>query len=82
MRQILLLAFVLCTCCLNAQKDSVLYWLGKSTGKLPALAFGLGDDRLAVGRRARVEVQGLEIVEQAAQVAVQSAGRADAGVGG
>jgi len=46
MRQILSLAFVLSTFCLNAQKDSTLYWLGKSTGKLPALAFGLGDDRL------------------------------------
>ena len=46
MRQIISLAFVLCTSWLNAQKDSSFYWLGKSTGKLPVLAFGLGDDRL------------------------------------
>jgi N-acetylmuramoyl-L-alanine amidase len=46
MKQIILSAFVLLATTLFAQKDSTQYWLGKSTGKLPAISFGLGDDRL------------------------------------
>lgn len=46
MKQIILSAFVLLSTTLFAQKDSTQYWLGISTGKLPSISFGLGDDRL------------------------------------
>ncbi len=41
-----LIACIFISSCLFAQNSSPAYWLGKSTGKLPALAYGLGDDRL------------------------------------
>ncbi len=44
--------YVICVCCLllmnraNAQNGLAPHYLGRSTGKLPALAYGLGEDRL------------------------------------
>jgi N-acetylmuramoyl-L-alanine amidase len=46
MKQIISIAFVLLSTTLLAQKDSTEYWLGRTTGKLPSVAYGLGDDRL------------------------------------
>jgi len=37
---------LLCCFHLSAQNNHNNYWLGRSTGKLPALLYGLGDDRL------------------------------------
>ena len=45
MKKIILLAFLFFSIHLLAQ-DSANYWLGKSSGKLPSIAYGLGDDRL------------------------------------
>ena len=42
----LLIACIAISSCLIAQNSTPTYWLGKSTGKLPSLAYGLGDDRL------------------------------------
>jgi len=42
----LLIACIVISSCLIAQNTTPTYWLGKSTGKLPSLAYGLGDDRL------------------------------------
>ncbi len=42
----LLIACIVISSCLVAQNSTPTYWLGKSTGKLPSLAYGLGDDRL------------------------------------
>ena len=46
MRGILLVTYLFIHFLAFAQKNETNYWLGKSTGKLPALLYGLGDDRL------------------------------------
>ncbi len=46
MRTQLTLVFLLSVFIVNAQNNSKVFWLGKSTGKLPALMYGLGEDRL------------------------------------
>ena len=46
MRGILLVTFLFIHIFIFAQKNETNYWIGKSTGKLPALLYGTGDDRL------------------------------------
>ncbi len=46
MRTQLTLVFLLSIFIVSAQNNSKVFWLGKSTGKLPALMYGLGEDRL------------------------------------
>jgi N-acetylmuramoyl-L-alanine amidase len=46
MRIKLTLLCLLAVLMVNAQNKSSSFWLGKSTGKLPALVYGLGEDRL------------------------------------
>ena len=46
MRGILLVTFLFIHFFIFAQKNETNYWIGKSTGKLPALLYGTGDDRL------------------------------------
>lgn len=46
MRVTLLYLFLLVNSFVFAQKNETAGWLGKSTGKLPALLYGFGDDRL------------------------------------
>ena len=46
MKKLLLAAILLMAARLPAQDSTHPYWLGRSTGKLPSLAYGLGEDRL------------------------------------
>ncbi len=46
MKKIVLLVLMFYSLSTLAQDTAKHYWLGKSTGKLPALSYGLGDDRL------------------------------------
>ena len=46
MRVTLLFLLVFINSIVFAQNNSTNFWMGKSTGKLPALLYGLGDDRL------------------------------------
>ena len=46
MRTFLTLLFATSFCLIQAQKTKPAFWLGKTTGKLPALSYGLGEDRL------------------------------------
>jgi N-acetylmuramoyl-L-alanine amidase len=46
MRTFLTLLFTASFCLVQAQKTKPAFWLGKTTGKLPALSYGLGEDRL------------------------------------
>lgn len=46
MRTILTLLFSLSICLIQAQKTKPNFWLAKTTGKLPSLSYGLGEDRL------------------------------------
>ncbi len=46
MRNLLWLFFGIASISLHAQETSIFPWLGRSIGKLPMLAYGLGEDRL------------------------------------
>ena len=46
MRVTLLFLILFINSVVFAQNNSTNFWMGKSTGKLPALLYGLGDDRL------------------------------------
>ena len=46
MKKILLPVVLLFSLHILAQDSTQAYWLGRTTGKLPALAYGLGEDRL------------------------------------
>ena len=55
MKIIALIACIFISSCLFAQNTAPAYWLGKSTGKLPSLAYGLGDDRLGGAKMGYVD---------------------------
>ena len=55
MKIIPLIACIFISSCLFAQNTAPAYWLGKSTGKLPSLAYGLGDDRLGGAKMGYVD---------------------------
>ena len=46
MRFRLIICFLLLAGLIQAQKSNSYFWVGKTTGKLPALFYGLGEDRL------------------------------------
>lgn len=46
MRTFLTLLFAFNFCLIQAQKAKPAFWLAKTTGKLPSLSYGLGEDRL------------------------------------
>ncbi len=46
MRTFLTLLFAFNFCLIQAQKTKPAFWLAKTTGKLPSLSYGLGEDRL------------------------------------
>jgi len=55
MKKILLPAVLLFSLQLFAQDSTKEFWLGRSTGKLPALAYGLGEDRLGGAKMGYVD---------------------------
>jgi N-acetylmuramoyl-L-alanine amidase len=55
MKKILLPAVLLFSLQLFAQDSIKEFWLGRSTGKLPALAYGLGEDRLGGAKMGYVD---------------------------
>jgi N-acetylmuramoyl-L-alanine amidase len=46
MKSVILGIFFISALCAHAQEKGVHYWLGRTTGKLPFLEYGLGEDRL------------------------------------
>ncbi|HEX3024290.1 MAG TPA: N-acetylmuramoyl-L-alanine amidase [Chitinophagaceae bacterium] len=55
MKKITLIACSIISLHLMAQDTPPSYWLGRSTGKLPALYYGLGDDRLGGAKMGYVD---------------------------
>lgn len=55
MKKITLIACTIISLHLMAQDTPQPYWLGRSTGKLPSLAYGLGDDRLGGAKMGYVD---------------------------